>query len=136
MLVSVGSQGHHDHPARDRRALASCRLSPVEAARLILSLRSVEDWLKVKNPAAPAVKRETKRTGATIDGVKLDGKRTVSVLTNLLEHAITCDDADRAAKIIQNALATPQISTPGCPRLPNTKGPFKPVLKHLRAVRT
>src|SRR5208282_3880359 len=30
-LVSVGPQGHHDHPARDPGALASCRFPPLLA---------------------------------------------------------------------------------------------------------
>jgi hypothetical protein len=42
-LVSVGPQGHHDHPARDRRALASCRLSPVWALEIPIPWRSAAD---------------------------------------------------------------------------------------------
>src|SRR6266516_2881816 len=42
-LVSVGPQGHHDHPARDRRALASCRLSPVLALEIPIPWRSAAD---------------------------------------------------------------------------------------------
>jgi hypothetical protein len=33
-LVSIGSQGDHDHPARDRGALASCRFSPILALQI------------------------------------------------------------------------------------------------------
>jgi hypothetical protein len=42
-LVSVGPQGHHDHPARDRRALASCRLSPVLALEIPIPWWSAAD---------------------------------------------------------------------------------------------
>src|SRR6266545_5576731 len=33
-LVSIGPQGHHDHPSRDSRALASCRFSPLLALEI------------------------------------------------------------------------------------------------------
>jgi hypothetical protein len=35
-LVSVDPQGHYDHPARDRRALASCWVSPLLALEIPL----------------------------------------------------------------------------------------------------
>src|SRR5947209_3879740 len=42
-MVSVGPQGHHDHPARDARALASSRLPSVLALEIPLSWRPTED---------------------------------------------------------------------------------------------
>src|SRR5262249_27575230 len=42
-LVPFGPQGHHDHPARDPRALASRRFSPLLAAEIALSWRSATD---------------------------------------------------------------------------------------------
>src|SRR5437870_344860 len=42
-MVSIGAQGHHDHPARDPPALASVRLSPVLALEIPLSWRPTED---------------------------------------------------------------------------------------------
>jgi ATP-dependent DNA ligase len=51
-------------------------------------------WVKVKNPKAPAVKREAEEDW---------GKRRPTRMS-ILEQAINCDDGERAAKIIQNAL--------------------------------
>src|SRR6516165_8922571 len=42
-MVSIGPQGHHDHPARDPRALASGRLPPVPAVEIPLAWRPTED---------------------------------------------------------------------------------------------
>jgi hypothetical protein len=66
----------------------------------------VEHWLKIKNPAAPAVKREA---GEDWDSRRRrrqpDSHTSVRrTMTNLLAQAINCDDADQAAKIIQDAL--------------------------------
>src|SRR5713101_4867368 len=36
---SVGPEGHHDHPSRDARPLASSRLSPLLASEIALSWR-------------------------------------------------------------------------------------------------
>src|SRR5262249_36938414 len=38
-MVSLGPQGHHDHPSRDSRTLASSRLPSVLAVSIPLSLR-------------------------------------------------------------------------------------------------
>jgi hypothetical protein len=46
-LDSVGPQGHHDHPARDRRALASCRLSPVLALEIPIPWRSAAEAMRI-----------------------------------------------------------------------------------------
>jgi hypothetical protein len=42
-MVSIGAQGHHDHPARDPRALASGRLPSVLALEISLSWRPTKD---------------------------------------------------------------------------------------------
>src|SRR5712671_4640808 len=42
-MVSIGPQGHHHHPARDPRALASGRLPPVLAVEIPLAWRPTED---------------------------------------------------------------------------------------------
>src|SRR5437667_11651940 len=42
-LVSIGPEDHHDHPARDPRALASGRLSPVLALEVQFPWRSAKD---------------------------------------------------------------------------------------------
>src|SRR6266446_4359615 len=42
-MVSIGSQGHHDHPSRDSRTLASSRLPSVLAVEIPLSWRPTED---------------------------------------------------------------------------------------------
>src|SRR5712671_4054652 len=47
-MVSVGPQGHHDHPPRDPRALASGRLPPVLAVEIRLA------WRPATNRRGPA----------------------------------------------------------------------------------
>src|SRR5439155_6212614 len=42
-MVSISSQGHHDHPSRDSRTLASSRLPSVLAVEIPLSWRPTED---------------------------------------------------------------------------------------------
>jgi hypothetical protein len=42
-MVSIGSQGYHDHPARDPRALASGGFPPVLALEIPLPWRPTED---------------------------------------------------------------------------------------------
>src|SRR5439155_7305952 len=42
-MVSIGPEDHHDHPARDPRALASGRLSPVLALEIPFPWRSAKD---------------------------------------------------------------------------------------------
>src|SRR5215510_11044374 len=42
-MVSLSLARHHDHPARDARALASCRLSPVLAMEVPLPGRAASD---------------------------------------------------------------------------------------------
>src|SRR5262249_17991484 len=42
-MVSIDAQGDHDHPARDRRALASGRLPPVLALEIPLARRPTKD---------------------------------------------------------------------------------------------
>ena len=42
-MVSIGPQGHHDHPARDPRALAPGRLPPVLALEIPLPWRPTAD---------------------------------------------------------------------------------------------
>jgi hypothetical protein len=42
-MVSIGPQGHHDHPARDSRALAPSRLPSVLASEIPRSWRPTED---------------------------------------------------------------------------------------------
>src|SRR6516165_304041 len=46
------SSSHHDHPARDRRALASCRLSPVLALEIPIPWSS--DMDRPPSPGAPS----------------------------------------------------------------------------------
>jgi hypothetical protein len=42
-MISLGAQGHHNHSAGDRRALASGRLPPVLALEILLAWRPTED---------------------------------------------------------------------------------------------
>ena len=42
-MVPIGPRGHHDHPARDSRTLASGRLSPVLALEIPLTWRPTKD---------------------------------------------------------------------------------------------
>src|SRR5258705_2421307 len=41
-MVSVGPEGHHDHPSRDHRPLASGRLSPVLALEIAVTWRAAQ----------------------------------------------------------------------------------------------
>ena len=61
-LPGVRLNEHLEHPRGRRRVPARLQDGPrrgrVEAARNALPVRPSPDWLKFKNPEAPAVKRE------------------------------------------------------------------------------
>ena len=76
-MVSVGPQGHHDHPARDPRALASGRLSPLLALEIALAggrpqieadLRALIRRMSVENPlwGAPRIHGELLKLGFAV----------------------------------------------------------------------
>jgi signal transduction histidine kinase len=70
-MVSVGSQGHHDHPARDPPALASSRLPSVLAVEIPLPWRPTED----------------RRGSARADPADHDRDLRGQILLNLLSNA-------------------------------------------------
>jgi bifunctional non-homologous end joining protein LigD len=60
-----------------------------------------DHWIKVKNPAAPAVRRESEEDWGAKGRIRSVARSTR--MANLLEQAIECNDGDHAAKIIQHA---------------------------------
>src|SRR5213080_5305307 len=63
-MVSIGPEGHHDHPTGDPCSLASSRLPPVLALEISLSWRPTEDR---RGPARvdPADERGKSVVGST-----------------------------------------------------------------------
>src|SRR5207247_1553853 len=110
-MVSIGPEGHHDHPTGDPCSLASSRLPPVLALEISLSWRPIED----------------RRGPARVDPADERGKSVVGaprIHGELLKLGFEVAQSSVAKYMVKRCAPRPRDGGPSCVTTRRTSPPW------------